>query len=351
MGRNWCIPANILQAFPSLTNLISLVQIPETDMEDNIVWKDSSNGELSLQQAYDRFQKHSPDIPWKNLIWNKHVPPSHAIVFPGTISNIKDCFVLMLVARSPQAAAVVISMVCSIFYHVWRARNSNRFDGKRMHWKTSITQIMARAKWVGDNMGNPSDNNITSFSILKGMQININPRRPSSLLEILWCPPHLGWVKVNIDGVAHGNPVTMACGGMFRDNKAIHLGSLYDYMGEGNSELAELWATMIAIEKAVSLGWRKLWMETGCLLVVKAFTDPALVPRRIRSRWLRCHTFSQSIDFMISHIYREANFCVDYLANIGHNSRSFCWFNFVHPIVVKDYLLDKDDTPRLRLVH
>ncbi|XP_058746815.1 uncharacterized protein LOC131619766 [Vicia villosa] len=407
LGQRWCIPENVLQAFPNLSQMISSVQIPESGVEDCIVWKDSHNGELSLQQAYNRFQRHRPEITWKNLIWNKHVPPSHAMVvwkmiynkmptdenfslrgfsgpsfcslcqcdadstahvffectfvrpiwnwllaklhFPYAVNNIQDCIEMLSISRSPQAKAVVLSMVCSLFYFVWRARNSMRFEGRKIHWKACISQIMARAKLVGDNRTNASDNNITSFLILKGMQVNLNPNRPASFMNVLWCPPPLGWVKVNIDGVARGNPVTMACGGLYRDSNAVHLGSFCDYMGEGNSELAEFWAAIIAIEKAVSLGWRKIWIETDCLLVVKAFSDTTLVPWKIRSRWHHCHDLLQSLDFMISHIYREANFCADYLANIGHSNRFFCWFNFVHPLIVKDYLLDMDGTPRLRL--
>ncbi|XP_058775776.1 uncharacterized protein LOC131650051 [Vicia villosa] len=166
----------------------------------------------------------------------------------STIKKIMDCFELMLVPRSPQAMAVVLSIVCSFFYQVWRARNSNRFDGKIIHWKSCITHIMARAKRV----------------------------------------------KANIDGVARGDPVLMACGVIFRNNNATHLGSFCDYMGEGNSELAELWAAMLAVQKAVNMGWRKLWIETDCMLVVKAFSDPTLVPWRTRSRWLSCHAYSQS---------------------------------------------------------
>lgn len=94
----------------------------------------------------------------------------------------------------------------------------------------------------------------------------------------------MGWVKVNIDGVARGDPVLMACGEIYKDDKAFHFGSYCDFMGEVNSEVVELWATMIAIEKAVFNGWRKLWIETNCMLVVKAFFDPALVPWGIRSR-------------------------------------------------------------------
>lgn len=39
--------------------------------------------------------------------------------------------------------------------------------------------------------------------------------------------------------MARGDPVVMACGGIFRNEDANYLGSFCDFMGEGNSELAE----------------------------------------------------------------------------------------------------------------
>lgn len=84
---------------------------------------------------------------------------------------------------------------------------------------------------------------------------------------------------------------------------------------------------MLAIEKAASLGWKKLWIETDCRLVVKAFSNFAIVPWTIRSRWLCCHGFTQSIEFMILHVYMEANFYVDYPANIGCFTRFYFYLS------------------------
>lgn len=220
-----------------------------------------------------------------------------------------------------------------------------------MNWKSCVADIISRAKLVGDTTLCCSNNSISSFTILKGFGVSILPRRPLLTVEVLWHPPPRGWIKVNADGLARGNPLLIVCGGIFRNENVCHVGSFFDYMGEGNVALAELMTTILAIEKARFWGWTKLWMEIDCLLVVKAFSDSSLVPWKIRFRWLRCIAFSRTIDFMISHVFRETNFYVDFLANIGLAGRSYSWFNFVHYILVKDCLLDKEGTHRLRFCY
>ncbi|XP_058746803.1 uncharacterized protein LOC131619755 [Vicia villosa] len=188
-----------------------------------------------------------------------------------------------------------------------------------------------------------------SFSILKGFDVSTLPSRPVTGLEVLWNPPPKGWVKVNMDGLARGSPPLIACGDIFHTEDASHVGSLCDFMVGGDVALAELLATIVAIVKAGILGYEKLWMESDCKLFVKAFSDLNIVPWKIRSHWLRCIVYTRTIDFMISHVFREANFCVDFVANLGLSICRFAWFSFVHSVLVKDYLLYKEGTPRLRL--
>lgn len=61
-----------------------------------------------------------------------------------------------------------------------------------------------------------------------------------------------------MDVLARGSPYLMACGGIFWDDNACHVGSFCDFMGEGNSLMAELLPAIVAIEKDIFLGWRKL---------------------------------------------------------------------------------------------
>ncbi|XP_058786434.1 uncharacterized protein LOC131661045 [Vicia villosa] len=140
-----------------------------------------------------------------------------------------------------------------------------------------------------------------------------------------------------------------ACRGIFRDFQDNHILSFSAYLGEGSPVTAEFLAVIIVIEKAKQMKWNKLWIETDCKLVVKAFSNVNLVPWKIHSRWLMCWAYTLIIDFRITHIFREANFYAGFLANIGFKSKSFSWFSYVHKDITEDYLLDKNGTPRLRL--
>ncbi|XP_058742694.1 uncharacterized protein LOC131615239 [Vicia villosa] len=403
VNGSWCIPLNVQTAYPTLMPLVSNLSLPRTDMEDFVIWKGTDCGGLSMKVAYDFCHKLRCSSPWPydSFPWDKRVPPSHSLLvwrvmhnrlptdenmsirgfsytsmcslckenvettdhiffnckfslelwhwlidklnYAGSICSITDCLNLLSCPWSPQARVVVLSCICSLFYQVWRARNTMRFDGKSLHWKFCIGSIVSRAKLAGDNSGCCSNNSIESFRILKAFNIGIIPSRPSILMDVIWHPPPKGWIKINVDGLARGNPSLSACGGIFRDENACHVGSFSDFLGEGSAFFAELMAAILAIDKARVLGWKKLWMETDCSSVVKAFSDSSLVPWKIRSRWLFCVAYTRNIDFMISHVYREANFCADFLANLGLSNSSYNWYNYVHSILIKDYLLDMED--------
>lgn len=83
---------------------------------------------------------------------------------------------------------------------------------------------------------------------------------------------------IDIDGHARGSPFLTMCRGILKDDYSFHMGSFCDFMGEGNSEMEESLTTILTIEKAKVLGRKKLWLETDCILVVKAFYDSNLVP-------------------------------------------------------------------------
>lgn len=147
-----------------------------------------------------------------------------------------------------------------------------------------------------------------------------------------------------MDGIATGSPLVSACGGIFWDNKAAHLGSFMEFLGNGNAEFC---VVLITIEKVIELGWKKVWIESDCILVVNSFYNHNLVPWNLKARWRNCWIYTLSINFLITHIFREANFRVDILAGLGLKLRRFSWFSFVHRDVLRKFLLDKEGTPRL----
>ncbi|XP_058756625.1 uncharacterized protein LOC131629842 [Vicia villosa] len=409
-NNNWSFHDNVYTAFPSLLERIKkIIHLPLIAEEDDLIWKELDNGHLNLKSAYRFFHASTPAASWKTFLWSPNVPPSHSMIvwrlinnkiptdenmsirgfaFPSIcnlcnsnqetsqhlffdcvyvrkiwdwlygvidthlqIHSIKDCYALISASSSPQAGVVLTACFINVFVQVWKARNLARFENKVTHWKTCITNISAMAKMVGNNTKKSSNSSMINFSLLKRFDIRINPTRSIRHIDVLWSPPPVGWIKGNIDGVASGSPSISSCGGIFRDHMGDHIGSFCNFLGEGIAELAEYSAVMVAIEKAQDCGWQKLWLESDCIIVVNAFSNSNLVPWIIKSRWLKRRSYTLSIDFMITHIYREANFCVDILASLGLKLRNFCWFSHIVPDIRRDFLLDKDGTPRLRLLH
>lgn len=64
VGQNWSIPDNILAAFPSLAHMLKDIKIPAIGNEDNIIWKGTTNGDLSTKQAYKITHKHNSSVDW-----------------------------------------------------------------------------------------------------------------------------------------------------------------------------------------------------------------------------------------------------------------------------------------------
>lgn len=149
--------------------------------------------------------------------------------------------------------------------------------------------------------------------------------------------------------MAAGSPLLAASGGIFRDYQANHIGSFCVFLGEGSPVLVEFMAAVVAIEKSKAMNWTKLWPDTDCSLVVKAFSDATMTPWKIKTRWLQSWNYTISIDFRITHIFRETNFCADLLlVNIDLKSNIFSWFHLCNDILL-DYLLDKAETPKFKL--
>lgn len=83
-------------------------------------------------------------------------------------------------------------------------------------------------------------------------------------------------------------------------------------------------------------------------LVVQAFSNHKLVPRRLKAWWFSCTSYSNSIDFMVSHIYMTGNDCANSLVILGFNRRDITWSSVVYCSIFRYYLLDKLGTPKLK---
>jgi hypothetical protein len=127
---------------------------------------------------------------------------------------------------------------------------------------------------------------LNDFTILKNFSINGHPPKAPSIIEVVWHPPYINWIKCNTDGAAtNGNS---ACGGIFRNQMVEFLGGFAENTGNNNAFFAELSGVLRAIELAHQNQWLNLWLETDSILVVKAFKSHSLIPWPLRIWWINC---------------------------------------------------------------
>jgi ribonuclease HI len=155
-------------------------------------------------------------------------------------------------------------------------------------------------------------------------------------------------VKCNTDGASTSS--SSSCGGLFRNSNADFFYGFAENTGIASAFVAELCGAMNAIEIAASKNWNNLWLETDSTLVVLAFKSSSLVPWVLSNRWHNCLLLTESMNFIVSHIFREGNFCADGLANIGLFLDRLTFWNEL-PLVIKDnFDADRLGKPFFRVV-
>ncbi|XP_058749517.1 uncharacterized protein LOC131622496 [Vicia villosa] len=260
-NNQWSLPANLLLARPNIMASISSYSVPDVGKEDLLAWKEIENGYLTIKHAYNILMPPLADKMF-NFSWDSDAAPAHSmfcwrllhnkistddnlrlrgfsfpskcslccahsestlhlffecqyarniwtwlsdfISSPTPINSITDCYFIMETNWSPQARAVVKSLMLHALYLIWQAINLLRFKHKQTHWKFCVSSIMARARLVGNLTKKKANDSMLSFTFLKSLGININPRESLSLIDVLWCPPLFRWINCNVDDMAKG---------------------------------------------------------------------------------------------------------------------------------------------------
>ena len=384
-NSKWNIPGCILQAYPPLRHLTETISLPIIQKDDQFIWKHSHDGSLSFKDAYLFHCPVGQNIHWAKLIWNSSIPPSKSLTiwralhdklptddnlskrgchlpsicnlcgkevetsvhlffqcifakfiwsWLSSTINVQCSFLsfheaLALYNRnwSPLCKLTILATIINCCNVIWFCRNQRRFSEKLIHPKSSINLIISATSLSGNLCKLHATSSITDFTILKAFKVLLRPPNAPKIIEVIWQPPIFNWIKCNIDGASIGNLGISSCGGIFRNSNFDFLGAFASNLGLNNSLNAELTGAMFAIEIAYQKNWRYLWIEPDSMLVTLAFKSSKLVPWHLQNRWDNCIHVISSMDFMVTHIYREGNHCADKLANIGLSSQSFTWWD------------------------
>ncbi|KAF1872828.1 hypothetical protein Lal_00015922 [Lupinus albus] len=140
-----------------------------------------------------------------------------------------------------------------------------------------------------------ASSSIKDFTIIRALNVNVNVNymKAPRIIEFYWLPPSLGRIKINSDGVAHRCP--------------SHTGR-----------------AMLAIEMAYTKGWKCIWIECDSSLVVDIFNGKGLPPWKLLYRELLA-----SMDYKVTHIFREEDVFTDRLANFGISSNCYTIWDII----------------------
>ncbi|KAL0285876.1 UNVERIFIED_CONTAM: hypothetical protein Sradi_7160800 [Sesamum radiatum] len=131
--------------------------------------------------------------------------------------------------------------------------------------------------------------------VLNSLNIPLQPRiQLQKAIIVHWRKPQEGLYKLNTDGASKGIPDISGVGGILRD----HLGR--------------------------DKGFRSIWIETDAKAVIMLISSPRQRARNVQNTLQRIRKILSQKDYRISHIFREGNQAVDFLANRACTSQQLC---------------------------
>ena len=217
-------------------------------------------------------------------------------------------------------------------WHLWLARN-------RFQFKTGVVDNLSHTRCIKDSA--------EFFAI--GSKDRCNKMK--KVIRVAWEKPPLGWLKLNTDGSALGNPGKAEGGGLIRDHQGNWIRGFARAHGYSTSSLAELWALRDGLEIAKDLGINNLIVEMDTLSIVLLMnnTKANLLMEPLLSDYRKL--LAEISNKRIVYTFREANQCADILARIGGSSISnFVVFFNPLPVVANILLADKESSYCNRLV-
>ncbi|CAN1182065.1 Putative ribonuclease H protein At1g65750 [Linum perenne] len=137
--------------------------------------------------------------------------------------------------------------------------------------------------------------------------------------HIAWGPAPALWTTLNADGSLKKQNNSAAAGGVIRDESGRILAAFATNLGVCSITRAELFSAVKCLELAWDKGCCKVMLQLDSKCAVQILSKPADLDHQHASLVARFNELKQRVwDINIQHIFREANFLADYLANSGH---------------------------------
>ena len=115
------------------------------------------------------------------------------------------------------------------------------------------------------------------FRALEFQHCGLNPKLSGSrnVVRIGREKPQTGWVRLNIDGSATGNPGRAGCGGHIRNDRGEWIEGFSRSLGSSNSFIAELYALRDGLILCSNMHLNAVDIQLDAKAIVHLFTNPS----------------------------------------------------------------------------
>ncbi|CAN0836858.1 Putative ribonuclease H protein At1g65750 [Linum grandiflorum] len=353
-----CLPSQIALQVLGMTP-------PSTDIgQDSIIWGLEPSGRFTIRSAYlllKELQGETPEQRWKG-VWNWQGPnkirhflwlASHNRLLTNEergrrhltnqvicslcsthtescIHILRDCHFARLVWRLvlPQ---VITSEELSSDWSIWLDTHIRHREDEHslifgvavwLLWRARNKRVFEQAIETPTEVAHRCDYWVALInSSWKTGQLGREVRSLTRQTQLIgWRPSNEGWFTLSTDGSLRSPTKLAAAGGVIRTDTGCFVKAFAANLGSCSITRAEMRAIVDGLQLAWSLGIRRIKVQSDSMSAISILAKVSELDHQHAALVLQFKELcSRQWDVHLSHIYREANYAADYLANLGHS--------------------------------
>lgn len=199
--------------------------------------------------------------------------------------------------------AFIFAMTC---WWLWRWRNERSFSPDKQYRVGKTRFILQQVE------------NYIQVDMARQEQLGSKPNRKKEIL-VSWQIPPIGQTKLNCDGAAHGCPGKAVCGGVIRDQDGNLLRAFTKNLRTSTAIHAEMQGLLCGLQLTWSMGIRRMQVEIDSHIAFDWIMENEIPIGPCYSIAFDCRELINRYgwNIVVRKIFREANSCADYIANLG----------------------------------
>ncbi|KAK8992050.1 hypothetical protein V6N11_044942 [Hibiscus sabdariffa] len=160
------------------------------------------------------------------------------------------------------------------------------------------------------------------YAIVADIRLSDLPgsRELTPVVPAVWKPPHVGWLKFNVDGAARGDGLLGGIGGILKNEFGVSLLSFSSRVGAGPPVLPEVLAIFYCIWlflKSEFYARYNLVVESDCKVAIDWIREPSNAPSCFKTWIFKIAEVAQLNKFLFLHVDWVINMKADSLAKLG----------------------------------